>query len=127
MADVSPRCAKRDVEPGAPAGWCVDCVLEDMRERYGEKQHAAAWRRHEKWSERSRQTWDRDRQRIRRLKTDVRPREPLDHFDPWALGQEGLIELARIRTVRMRPEQIARLDVIAEVIRRLAWGPDDTA
>src|SRR5439155_1817011 len=121
MSDLCPRCAKREIEPGAPSGWCAACVIEDLRERYGEKQRTAAILRHEGWAARS---WDRDRQRVHRLRVIVKPLEPASYEDPWELASAALLELNKVRTIPMRAEQVARLDVIAEALRRLAWGPD---
>ncbi|SRR6266487_2320409 len=123
MSDLCPRCAKREIEPGAPSGWCADCVIEDLREKYATKTRAAMVVRGEAWASRS--AWDRDRQRVHRLKDVIKPKDPLDHRDPWELAYEALVDLGNIRTVRMRAEQVARLDRIAEALRRLAWGPDD--
>ena len=100
-------------------------MLEKIREEYGLKQRAASIGRRQAWSERSQQTLDRDRQRVASLKRAVRPKEPASHEDPWEIADAALQQLTKVRSVRMRPEQVARIDDVAEAIRRLAWGPSD--
>jgi len=91
-----------------------------------ELQRQAAWGRPQaprRGSKRSlRADWVRDRQRVRRLKTRLKPTEPASSEDPWQIADTALRELSHIRHVRMRAEQHARLNVIAEALRRLAWG-----
>jgi len=125
MADLCPRCALREVEPEAPAGWCSECVIDNIREKYSTKTAAASLKRREAWSERSQASWDRDRQRVSRLRKIVKPRVPSSHADPWEVASEALHATALLRKVKMRPEQFARLDLAEEALRRLAWGPDE--
>jgi hypothetical protein len=125
MPMLCARCGYRDAEPQAPTGWCAECGIESIREKYGQTQRAATLSRRESWRGRSRDNWDRDRQRAHRLKEAVRPVTPASSLDPWELAHEALTALSNLRSVRMRPEQHARLDLIAETIRRLAFGPDD--
>jgi len=46
--------------------------------------------------------------------------------DPWHIAAEGLDALDRVRKV-LRPggQAMEDLDVAAERLRRLAWGPED--
>ena len=74
--------------------------------------------------------WDRDRQRAHRLKAKVRPKQPSDPTaDPWELAHEAISELETVRLMfrarGAKAEQYERLDLIAETLRRLAWGPTD--
>jgi hypothetical protein len=65
---VCPACGKREVEPIAPEEFCSECIIERIRENYGTKQRAATIKRREDWSDRAQQSWDRDRQRVSRLR-----------------------------------------------------------
>ena len=122
---LCPRCARREVEPQARDGFCAECTIEPIREQYGGGQRAASIARRRDWSERSQSAWDRDRQRASRLRRTVKPKEPATHEDPYEIAYEALSEMNQLRAIRMRAEQHARLDLIAEALRRLAWGPDD--
>ena len=125
MVEICTRCGLREVEPTAQEGFCAECIIERIREAYGDKQRRVTIGRREAWSERSQQSWQRDRQRVSRLRRRIRPREPASHEDPWELADTAPQELTKLRTVRMRAEHHDALDGIAEVVRRLAWGPDD--
>jgi hypothetical protein len=65
------------------------------------------------------------RQREHRLKERVRPKMPVDaHADPWLIAVEGLDALDRVRpNVRHGGQAWEDLEVAAERLRRLAWGP----
>src|SRR6266542_2621198 len=65
------------------------------------------------------------RQREHRLRERVRPKMPVDaHADPWIVADEGLDALDRIRPLLRRSGQAwEELEVAAERLRRLAWGP----
>jgi hypothetical protein len=72
------------------------------------------------------------RQREHRLKIRVRPKLPVvSNCDPWLLADEGLDALDRIRLAWNRPlyQRGARptedFDFVAEMLRRLCWGPED--
>ena len=85
----------------------------------------ASHERREDWSKRSSQSWDRDRQRVSRLRRMVRPTEPASSEDPWEVAYGALVELKLLRPSVRRGEQLVRLEAIGEVLRRLAWGPSD--
>ena len=125
---ICPACGRNEVEETAVEGLCSECVIERIREAYGIKQRAAVLQRRAAWSERSQRAWDRDRQRVSRMERAVKPKQPAGSSDPYELAYEGLRELRKIeqliRAHSARPEQYARLDKIAETLRRLAWGPD---
>ena len=125
VAEICPRCGRNEVEPQAPSGFCSPCVVERIREAYGERQRVAVLSRREAWRNRTTNEWERDRQRVSRLQRAVKPREPAESFDPWELAYDALRELKSLRSVRMRAEHYERLERIAEAIRRLGWGPDD--
>jgi hypothetical protein len=129
VAEICPRCGLREIEPTASAGWCASCVVEDIRERYGAKQRAVTLKRREAWSERSQAAWDRDRQRVSRLKKHVTPKQPASSEDPWEVAYQGLHDVAVVvswfKGRGVRHEQLERLEQIREALRRLAWGPDD--
>jgi hypothetical protein len=67
------------------------------------------------------------RQREHRLRERVRPKLPVDaQADPWIVADEGLHALDRIRPLLRRSGQAwEELEVAAERLRRLAWGPED--
>jgi hypothetical protein len=52
---------------------------------------------------------------------------PVDgQADPWIVADEGLDALDRIRPLLRRSGQAwEELEVAAERLRRLAWGPED--
>jgi hypothetical protein len=65
------------------------------------------------------------RQQRHRLLSRLRPREPASSFDPLALGFEALDALGRVRaTLPGNRRALAEIDLVAERIRRLSWGPD---
>ena len=114
MVEICPRCGLREVEPTAQEGFCAECIIERIRESYGDKQRSATLIRREAWSDRSQQSWQRERQRVHRLKELVRPREPASALDPWEIAHGAINDLSRIRKVRMRAEHYERLDAIEE-------------
>jgi hypothetical protein len=65
------------------------------------------------------------RQQRHRLLTQLRPREPASSFDPLELGFEALTALSRVRaTLPGNRMAQGEMDLVAERIRRLSWGPD---
>jgi len=67
------------------------------------------------------------RQREHRLRKRVQPKEPvLANVDPWLVADEGLDALDRIRPLLRRQGRAREdLEMAAERLRRLAWGPED--
>ena len=85
----------------------------------------------------SHDSWDRavgeqrnafERERFRRSKIlrTMRPREPAVGADPLSLGYQAhkLVGLLR-RSISLDFRKAGYLDELEELIRRLAWGPDD--
>jgi hypothetical protein len=67
------------------------------------------------------------RQREHRLRERVRPAEPVaPNADPWLIADEALdlLDRTRLRLVRLKMS-IDDIDQAAELLRRLAWGPED--
>jgi hypothetical protein len=66
------------------------------------------------------------RQQRSRLVRAVKPREPMPPgFEPLTAAAEALRHLGAIRAaMKDRPRTLERLEIAAETIRRLAWGPD---
>jgi hypothetical protein len=67
------------------------------------------------------------RQREHRLRERMRPKHPLAaNADPWLVADEALDCLDRIRPL-LAVGGVARgdLELAAELVRRLAWGPED--
>jgi hypothetical protein len=67
------------------------------------------------------------RQRERRLRERIRPKEPAaTNADPWQIADEALdlLDTTRLRLVRLKMS-IDDIDEVAELLRRLAWGPED--
>jgi len=98
VAEICPRCGRNEVEPQAPSGFCSPCVVERIREAYGERQRVAVLSRREAWRDRTTNEWERDRQRVSRLQRAVKPREPAESFDPWELAYDALRELKSLRS-----------------------------
>jgi hypothetical protein len=67
------------------------------------------------------------RQREHRLRERVRPKLPVEsNADPWIVCGEGLDAIDRIRfLLHPRGQALEELDIVAERLRRLAWGPED--
>jgi hypothetical protein len=119
-AGICPGCARRAIN--TPSGFCAPCVVDALAENYAAADRRAVRVRVRSWSERSTRPAAevvKLRQRRHRLRETVRPHEPPRSADPWEIAAAALHELRRVRT---DPE--AR-EVVAEALRRLAWGPDD--
>jgi hypothetical protein len=67
------------------------------------------------------------RQQRSRLRRIVQPHESAQvGTDPWALGAEAVAALGRVRTALLRTSnRVDDLEPAVELVRRLAWGPDD--
>ncbi len=67
------------------------------------------------------------RQREHRLRERIRPKLPvLPNADPWVVCDEGLDAIDRIRfLVHPQGQVLEELDLAAERLRRLAWGPEE--
>ena len=61
------------------------------------------------------------------MRAAVRPREPAAvGTDPWALGEEAVAALGRVRSSLPRTSsRVGDLERAVELVRQLAWGPDD--
>jgi len=69
-----------------------------------------------------------ERQREHRLRERVRPKMPVDsNADPWVVASEGLDAVDRLRRPSMYGERGSStkidLELVAERLRQLAWGP----
>jgi len=67
------------------------------------------------------------RQREHRLRERIRPKVPVaSNADPWVIADQALDALDRIRPLhRNQGRALEDLDEAAELLRRLAWGPED--
>jgi hypothetical protein len=72
------------------------------------------------------------RQREHRLRVRVRPKLPVaSNADPWLVADEALDALDRLRQAWSRPHRrrdravVEDFELAAELLRRLAWGPED--
>jgi hypothetical protein len=125
VAQLCPGCARREID--TPSGVCAPCVVRRQAELYSERDRSAVQVRWISWSERTLRP-DVEvvklRQQRCRLRRIVHPHEaaPADADDPGALAARGLAEL---RKVRASPEAREHIEAASEVIRRLAFGPDD--
>jgi len=89
------------------------------------RQRVATLERREAWRERTLNEFERDRQRVHRLKANVKPRKSADpNVDPFELAYEALRLLATIKTAIKKADQLEQLEQVAEALRRLAYGPD---
>jgi hypothetical protein len=69
------------------------------------------------------------RQREHRLRERVRPREPVSsNADPWLIADEALDAVDRLRKPGLygpRRSAVEDCELVAELIRRLCWGPGE--
>lgn len=67
-----------------------------------------------------------ERQRRHRLREMMRPKVVASGFDdPWELAAEALKSLHRMRSIRDPSALLAEIEECEELVRRLAWGPED--
>ena len=59
------------------------------------------------------------RQQRHRQIENIKPHHDLEVFDPWALAEEGLLVVKNARLLHEDAQELS------EILRRLAWGPDD--
>jgi hypothetical protein len=125
---LCPSCARRAID--TPSGLCAPCVVARATELYAERDRSAVQVRWFAWSERTSQP-DVDLVRLRqqrhRLRETVRPREPAPaDVDPWVLADQAVRALGRVRSALPRTSaRVEDLEQAIELVRRLAWGPDD--
>ena len=121
---ICPGCAARDID--TPAGFCTPCVLERAATLYATNDRTMAEQRAEQWRQRATSPDARLvllRQHRSRTLRKLRPSDPIEVFDPWALA---IVAVDRCNALgRSNPPLRRDLDAIAETLRRLAWGPDD--
>jgi hypothetical protein len=112
-APLCPACGARPQE--TREGWCRVCGLKQIVEVYERRtqamvasdDHAAA------------------RQRRHRLVEALRPREPAETTEPALLAEWALGHLAQLRPAAKTAQSEGHLSAAEELVRRLAWGPDD--
>jgi len=71
---------------------------------------------------------DRVRERVRfhRLRERIRPQEPpSSDWDPWELANEAIILMGAVRKGLKNPALVAKQDQAMELLRQLAWGPEE--
>jgi hypothetical protein len=128
VVSLCPSCTRREID--TPSELCAPCVVERVAANYALSDRQAVSIRVRLWSERTTQTDEsvvRLRQQRHRLTTLVRPREPAPAgVDPWLLAEQAVRALGRVRSaLPPSSSRVDDLELAAEVIRRLAWGPDD--
>jgi hypothetical protein len=101
-----------------------------VRELYAERDRSAVQVRWISWSERTTRAGAkavRLRQQRSRIRAAVRPREPAPvGTDPWLLADKAVRALARVRSALPRTStRVDDLERAIELVRQLAWGPDD--
>lgn len=115
--ELCPRCT-RDYQE-TREGLCRACHMEDRRSNYAERDRARID---------ARRAWWRDRQRLHRDRARFRPTEPLSEGDdPFETGREALDEIDRLRDDIGSADLLARLDNVAELVKQLAWGPEEAS
>jgi hypothetical protein len=134
--DLCPRCAVREIVD-APTGFCEPCATDRHLEAYRDRDAREIPERRDEWRHRTKDGREtrtpantrivqRERQRRHRLLEAMRPREPADGWrDPFELGREALAHLARLRHPRISSEALAHVLAAEELVRQLAWGPED--
>jgi hypothetical protein len=67
------------------------------------------------------------RQREHRLRERMKPKHPLAaNADPWLVVDQALDALERIRPeLRAGGQACRELELAAELLRQLGWGPED--
>ena len=101
-----------------------------MRENYAERDRSAVQLRLVAWSERTTRPdvgVVKLRQQRSRLRRIVQPHEPAPaDADPWLLAEQAVRALGRVRSALPRTSsRVADLEQAVEIVRRLAWGPQD--
>jgi hypothetical protein len=128
VVSLCPSCTRREID--TPSGLCAPCVVARTAELYAERDRSAVKVRWFAGSERTTQP-DVDLVRLRpqrhRLRETVRPREPAPaDVDPWLLAEQAVRALGRVRSALPRTSnRVHDLEQAIELVRRLAWGPDD--
>ena len=123
VVSLCPSCAVREVD--TVSGWCSVCVVQRVAANYAATDRRAINARRLSWEERTTQPdveVVRLRQQRHRLRELVRPREPAASPDPWLIAANAIHELHAFRWNAQAQEH---LEVVAEALRRLAWGPED--
>jgi hypothetical protein len=113
------------------AGLCSPCVVERVAANYAPVDRRAVSIRVESWSTRTTRPdvdlAQRLRQQRSRLRRIVQPHEPAPvDVDPWVLADQAVRALGRVRSALPRTSaRVEDLEQAIELVRRLAWGPDD--
>lgn len=67
-----------------------------------------------------------ERQRFHRLRERIRPMEPpAPDSDPWEIANDALLLLSAVRLSISSPAALAKLEQAEELLRQLAWGPEE--
>lgn len=127
IEELCPRCVGREID--SDSGFCSVCDAEALTERYLASKASEVAQRRRDWAERTqealRQYWV-EKQRNSRLFAKVRPRQAASDFrDPLALGFEVLALLEPLRLRFTTVDGLRRFEEALELIRQLAWGPDE--
>jgi hypothetical protein len=129
---ICPSCAAREVD--TPSGICAVCAVERAASNYALEDRRRAIERNAAWGFRAalvispKVAPDRLRKERQRLLERTRPREPARSSDPLVIAEAGLSALAAVRQrihKSAKTDPTGEIEIIAEAIRRLAWGPDD--
>jgi hypothetical protein len=122
---ICPACGRNEID--TPSGFCSTCVVARASANYAANDRSLRDERSREWRVRTTDTtavrWDALRQQRRRQIRRVRPLRPAASLDPWTLAIDALSICRRV--AHSRPASRSELDEVMEVIRRLAWGPDD--
>ena len=127
LADLCPNCGRNPIEDDE-TGWCASCADNYAVERYWEKDRPIVEARRDDWKARTSSAAAlRERQHKHRLIANTRPRE-LAHrdADPLELAMECLEHLGRVRqALRSNTVGLGHLDDACELLKMLAWGPQE--
>ena len=128
VVSLCPSCTRREID--TPSGLCAPCVVARTAELYAERDRSAVQVRLIAWSKRTTRP-DVEvvklRQQRSRLRRIVQPHEPAPaDVDPWVLAEQAVRALGRVRSSLPRTSsRVEDLEQAIEIVRRLAWGPDD--
>jgi hypothetical protein len=128
VVSLCPSCTRREID--TPSGLCAPCVVERIAANYAAADHQAVSARLVAWSSRTTRPdveVVKRRQQRSRLRRIVQPYEPAPaDVDPWLLAEQAVKALARVRSALPRTSsRVEDLERAVELVRQLAWGPDD--
>jgi hypothetical protein len=128
VVSLCPSCALREVD--TVSGFCAPCVVERVAANYAAADRRAVNIRVESWSTRTTRPdveIVRLRQQRSHLRRIVQPHEPAPaDVDPWVHAEQAVRALGRVRSALPRTSaRVEDLEQAIELVRRLAWGPDD--